>query len=160
MRDRIKALLDKYNINQTEFCNKTGIKKSALSHIMSPNGRGGNLSENNLNRILSVFTDVSRVWLLNGKGSMLGTSYVSGEQLSISFDEPINREATLSVKNSEPIVSEVIEKKSKDIPKSTYAKKQIPDIVDSIVKDSKDRRIERIVIFYSDGTFTNHVPQE
>ena len=35
--DRIRELLDYYKINQTEFCKKTGINKSALSNYLSGN---------------------------------------------------------------------------------------------------------------------------
>lgn len=59
-KDRIKELMDLYQINQTEFCRKTGIQKSALSNYL--NGER-TPRQDALKKIADAFS-ISPAWLL------------------------------------------------------------------------------------------------
>lgn len=56
------------NISKYEFYQKTGISNGILSQ---KNG----LSEDNILKFLSYFTDINPEWLLTGKGEMLKGGY-------------------------------------------------------------------------------------
>lgn len=169
MKDRIRTILDKYQINQTEFCNKTGIKKSALSHIMSKNGRGGSLSEFNIDKIIKAFPNVNKTWLVTGRGTIDDINKY--EQTSMLL-YPDNEEEIRNIVKENDIKTSHFERSDK--PKDTiimdfedeqftHDAKNREEYRDSITinkQKEKDKKIERIVIFYNDGTFTNHIPQE
>lgn len=58
--DRIRQLLKHFQINQTEFCKKTGINKSALSNYLSGNRLP---RQDQLYKIADAF-DISAAWLM------------------------------------------------------------------------------------------------
>ena len=58
--DRIRQLLDHFQINQTEFCKKTGINKSALSNYLSGNRLP---RQDQLYKIADSF-EISAAWLM------------------------------------------------------------------------------------------------
>lgn len=159
MRERIKLILDNYNINQTEFCNRTGIKKSALSHIMSKNGRGGSLSDKAVEKILNAFPNVNRTWLMTGDGKMSDINEYEQTTLNLFTDtdetdddnmpEHVEeKKVHLNARSSKPKTERV----HNELPVSNTETQQTQNTI--------ARKIERIVIFYTDGTFSDYSPLE
>lgn len=161
MRDRIKAILEYLDINQTELCKRTGISKSSLSHIMSPNGRGGSFA-NNIEKILQAFPEINRNWLTTGHGSMTQIEDFHEKSLIQTLEDIELENNNTSVEESK---SEVKTAYKQHIDKTNIvhdqnnvlSKNEFP-LRESDLKKEEKRKIERIVIFYNDGTFTNHIP--
>ena len=75
-KERILQILDIKHISKYEFYQKTGISNGILSQ---KNG----LSEDNLMKFLSYFTDVSAEWIIRGKGEI----FLQNSENSIKFEE-------------------------------------------------------------------------
>lgn len=72
-KDRIRAILDHYNLSVNEFIAKTKIKTGqAVYDLLS--GKTKSISLSMENKILSCFGDLDRTWLLTGDGEMIKLS--------------------------------------------------------------------------------------
>ncbi len=109
--DRLKKMMEHYQISASMFADKVGVQRSSISHILS--GR----NKPSLDFVLKVtaeFKDVDIKWLLNGIGVF-----------------PI---AEVSAENSIT---------------------PTPSIFD-LENNSHIKKIQRIVVFYADGTFDEY----
>ena len=109
--DRLKKVMEHYQISASIFADKVGVQRSSISHILS--GR----NKPSLDFVLKVtaeFKEVDIKWLLNGIGVF-----------------PITE---VSAKNSIP---------------------PAPSVFD-IENNSPIKKIQRIVVFYADGTFNEY----
>lgn len=106
--ERLKQLMDYYQLSASAFADKIGVRPSAISHLLS--GRNKPSLEFVL-KILDAFKEVDLYWLLNGKGIF---------------------------------------------PKTTGA--PTPSSLDNAIKGKKE--IEKVVIFYKDGTFSPYEPKK
>ena len=77
---KIKAIMQHYGLNQTDFSAKTGIPKTSVSKILSGERTCG---ENVANKILLAFDNINAAWLFEGIGQMLsrdnGCQTISGD---------------------------------------------------------------------------------
>ena len=77
---RIKAIMQHYGLNQTDFSAKTGIPKTSVSKILSGDRTCG---ESVANKILLAFDNINATWLFEGIGQMLsrdnGCQTISGD---------------------------------------------------------------------------------
>ncbi|MBO7544628.1 MAG: helix-turn-helix transcriptional regulator [Bacteroidales bacterium] len=102
MEQRLLAFLKAENISQTDFADRIGISRAAVSHILSGRNKPG---FDIISKIVHQFPTLSAEWLIAGTGKMYRGS----------ADES---------SDSQPITP-------------------LPD-----------KHITRIVVFYSDGTFS------
>ncbi len=108
--NRIKKIIDFYDLSASNFADKIGVQRSSISHIISGRNKP---SLDFILKITSTFDQVDIHWLLNGKGRF---------------------------------------------PKKEESKSNLTT-TPSFVKDEnliKDKNIERIVVFFSDGTFNEY----
>ncbi len=76
VKDRIKAILEYYNLSVNEFVAQTKVKTGqAVYDLLS--GKTKSISQSMEDKILSCFQDIDRVWLLTGEGEMLVNSGIS-----------------------------------------------------------------------------------
>lgn len=71
----MNKLLSFYNLNGKSFSEKIGLERPQAIYDIQ-NGKTKNISVNMANKIISVFPDISRTWLLTGEGEMLKTGTV------------------------------------------------------------------------------------
>lgn len=148
---RLEIILDYYSLNASSFADKIGVQRSSLSHLLSGRNKP---SLDFILKILDVFPDVDLYWILNGKGSF-----------------PKNTEQPHNTKNN---VEQVLKQ---NIPAPPSAEK-IPDNLFSPIiitnsmpqletskienqnrtKNQNDEGIDKIVVFYKNGTFKSYVP--
>ncbi len=76
--ERIKSILDKYQLSASGLADIIGVQRSAISHILSQRNRP---SLEMVARILEKFPNVDADWLLTGKGTM--------DQLMLFNEEPL-----------------------------------------------------------------------
>lgn len=73
VKDRIKAILDYYQLSVNEFVTQTRVKTGqAIYDLLS--GKTKSISQSMEDKILSCFQDVNRAWLLTGEGEMIKPS--------------------------------------------------------------------------------------
>ncbi|EDM44579.1 putative DNA-binding protein [unidentified eubacterium SCB49] len=130
---RIEKILSYYGISATAFAVAISFNRSTISHILS--GRNKPSLEFVL-KIVETYPEVELYWLLNGKGSF-PPSEISNKNISEVKKEPLVKNIT------SPIQEETIVNTTQQTDTSPRA---------------NNSNIDRIVIFYSDGSFKEYLP--
>lgn len=138
---RLEIILEYYNLTASSFADKIGVQRSSMSHLLS--GR----NKPSLDFILKLseeFPEVTLEWILNGKGTFPKDDF-------IPVPTPTPDEKEIETEKNEDLFSTMTEEK-----KVTTEPQQNNIISD----DSKivNHEIERIVVFFRNGTFKNYIP--
>ena len=137
MKTRIEQILTEYNLTPSKFADELGIQRSGMSHILS--GRN-NPSLDLIQKILKRFPEINADWILTGKGNIKGNLK--------PIESPIDLFAT-----SLPIQTKIErpEIESASINVEPESKR---------IFSSLDKKVERIIIFYTDRTFKEYKSEE
>ena len=138
---RLEHLLDYYDMSASLFADKLGVQRSGLSHLLSGRNKP---SLDFVLKIIDNFPEVDLYWLLNGKGSFPKNS-----------EEEKKQTATPTLQKHEEAGNESRDLFSVNEEKSN-AGENTADINQQVYSTSN---IEKIVIFYKDGTFKDYKPQ-
>ncbi len=122
---RLTKVIDYYGLSASAFADKLGVQRSSISHILSGRNKP---SLEFVMKILGSFPEVELYWLLNGKGSF--PKITSAENLSTPTSTSHPKIEQQSTQSSFPLD----EKVGATIP-------------------ANGKIIDKIVIFYTDGTF-------
>ncbi|MCB4797642.1 helix-turn-helix domain-containing protein [Neotamlana laminarinivorans] len=126
---RLQIIIDYYGESASSFAQKIGVQRSSISHILS--GR----NKPSLDFVLKIFDNYPEVdlyWLFNGKGEF--PKKTISKELNIQ-----------NVEQNNDLFSTRFDEKEAEI------KTDQPNL-----NKINNKRINRIVIFYSDGTFENY----
>ena len=144
---RLEIILDYYSLNASSFADKIGVQRSSLSHLLSGRNKP---SLDFILKILEVFPDVDLYWILNGKGtfpknsdSLHKTENSVQQAVKQNIPTPSNPETI-----SENLFSEI---KTPALETNKIENKNTS-------KESYSNEIDKIVIFYKNGTFKSYVP--
>ena len=160
MKERLERILRRYKLNQKEFAKKVGINKSTLSHIFSKNGRGGNLSQSTLEKIVYTFPDINMNWLRDGMGEMLRSNAAMVSQTTIDFNDKQVREPVKAA-IEEPFVNNESEQKAVENGIDNETEHSNIERLNKLpLQEFNEKKIRRIVIFYTDNTFTDYLPEK
>ena len=178
MNDRIHLILKTKNISASKFADEIGVQRSGISHILS--GRN-NPSLDFIQKILKRFPDISSEWIISGKGSMY-----KNPDLFSSVEEQKSRKNIESenIFNSNEDIKEKNENTFKDnenietdeliqgnIPPSLKQKDHVKREAQpipvrkeersshGIVMKAGGKKVEKIIIFYSDKSFIEYTPE-
>ena len=148
---RLEIILDYYSLNASSFADKIGVQRSSLSHLLSGRNKP---SLDFILKILEVFPDVDLYWILNGKGTF-----------------PKNSEPSYKIENSnKQVAKQIIPTPSnyETISENLYSEIKTQPIIPALEtnniqdlnsrKDSDSSEIDKIVIFYKNGTFKSYFP--
>lgn len=137
LSEKIKQILDQKNISPSLFADEIGIQRSSVSHILAGRNKP---SLDIVQKIVKRFPELGVNWILDD------------EALPDSFSD---------IQHSKPV-----DKRSENIPKRTGTssreldKKSQPESIPvqknvegRISANSENKQVERVLIFYSDGTF-------
>lgn len=133
MIERILKIMAYKNLNASQFAEKIGIQRAAISHIL--NGRN-NVSLDVFKKILERYPDINAYWLLFGKGEMRCTNATNG--------------------NEKEIFPQVTIEKVIESQKSTLTPEAPPET--SVITVPKN--VHKIIVFYSDETFETFVSEK
>lgn len=146
---RLEILLDYYSINASSFADKIGVQRSSLSHLLSGRNKP---SLDFILKILEVFPEVDLYWILNGKGEFPKKS--NGNNIQIESQKEITAPTpTFKKETAENLFSEI----EKPFEKNPPEEKKIFENT-SMPFSSNQNEIDKIVIFYKNGTFKNYNP--
>lgn len=148
---RLEIILEYYSLNASSFADKIGVQRSSLSHLLSGRNKP---SLDFILKILEVFPDVDLYWILNGKGNFPKNSEL--------FDKTENNVEQVVKQNvPTPLNTEII-------PENLFSEIKIPNPIPALetkkienqnsAKESNSDAIDKIVIFYKNGTFKSYVP--
>lgn len=178
---KIELLIQKKQMSSSQFADKIGIPRSSISHILSGRNKP---SLDVVQKILSNFPEISAEELLFEDQSLkiLNASsissldptkskedFVSGTLFDPKFIEPLesdkkNHPESVTV---QPILRRQKESQEKSVTQPNHQLKALDSIAKSsqinefnefvhLKKDQSHlaKQIERVIIFYSDGTFS------
>lgn len=137
MIERIRKLITSKNINAAQFADQIGVQRSSISHVLSGRNKP---SLEFIQKILKTYSDVDSDWLISGKGNI----HQSKDSRSSLFDVSANKEANVDEIGKMRPEALNQEKKAKQI--------GITDL------STKDKSIERVIIFYKNGKFIDYSP--
>ncbi|CAN1500485.1 Cro/C1-type helix-turn-helix domain [Flavobacteriaceae bacterium] len=148
---RLEILLDYYSLNASAFADKIGVQRSSLSHLLSGRNKP---SLDFILKILEVFPDVDLYWILNGKGNF-----------------PKNSDGNRTGIIAEKIISAPTPIPQNQIAENLFSPAAIPVVknplenIKTILNENttistSSNEIDKIVIFYKNGTFKDYKPSE
>ena len=129
---RLRLLLENERLTSSQFAKIVGYMPSSISHILSGRNKPG---FDFIKEILKKFDNINPEWLILGRGEIYKTTE---KVIDNSKDSAIRESITTSKVESEP--------------DSHY-------VTDVKVK-SDGKVIVKVLIFYSDKTFTEYIPSE
>ena len=156
MIDRIKLILKEYRLQSSGFAEKISVSRGTVSHILSGRNKP---STDTIDKILNAFPDISKSWFRDGEGPMftnkniqiIQTSQTNQRQLDL-FKEKQIIESTNNLQESEyPL------KKEAKAPENTNISTVIQNVNPS---NNITKKIDKIIIFFSDKTFTTFISEE
>jgi len=153
---RLEILLDYYGLSASGFADKIGVQRSSLSHLLSGRNKP---SLDFILKIIEVFPEVDLYWILNGKGN-----FPKSEQI----EKPVSILTPTSTLFSDSKIEDVKSDNQPDLfsAEPTVEKKRVFENPEEkfsntrnfeIPKNNSD--IDRIVVFYKNGTFKNYLPE-
>ena len=125
---RLEKILEYYNITATAFAEEIDFNRSTISHLMSGRNKP---SLEFVMKVLQKFPEVEMNWLLFGKGSFPS---VKKNEVPITANKQIKNEKSIDLFSEQNLSSEKI----------------------NTTKNNVGKSIERIVVFYKDGTFNSY----
>jgi transcriptional regulator with XRE-family HTH domain len=157
---RIKELIDHTGLTNKDFAESVSTNAAIISHILS--GRN-NPSLKLVQQITNVYTNVNLDYLLNGNGSLLLTEPKTSKINQVSPLDPAIR--TVQTPQGAPLPSKV----NKDEASGTNTESQNarvnrkPELTNvysnvNLSEPSKNEKIERVIIFYSDKSMEEYRP--
>ncbi|MGJ8666126.1 MAG: helix-turn-helix domain-containing protein [Patiriisocius sp.] len=143
---RLQKILDYYGVSATAFSEMISFNRSTISHLLSGRNKP---SLEFVMKVLEAYPEVELYWLLNGKGTFPSTQKTETSKISEAFQKQENQK------------SEGIEKIEND-EKQKFHQEHISEVAKQktlsevpISEKSKNKsEIDRIIIFYKDGTFS------
>jgi transcriptional regulator with XRE-family HTH domain len=152
MEDRLVALLKSEGINPTRFAERIGVQRSSMSHILSGRNKP---SFDFIVKILDSFPSVNPDWLLRGKGLMYKDDVPQQPSLfsplSASRNDQPSDVSLRNASNHGDTNDAATNKNSSDASLSASTNEKIVDSTDS-------KKIEKILILYSDKSFSYYNP--
>ena len=151
-KDKIEKIMQIEGLNSAQFAAEIGIQGSTLSHIL--NGRN-NPSLDVLKKILNRFRTINPEWLILDAGTMYRQEKHS--QARTLFDDTVETISNTDdyapkiSSNNEPR-ADTIQKKNEPIDSKLIISGQI-DNLEAINPNSVSKRVNRIIVYYSDNTF-------
>lgn len=143
MKDRIKQIIEREKLSSKEFANLCDIQVSNVSHLLSGRSKP---SLDTIQKILTAFPTLNTDWLMTGKMPMYKHEKLSqsglfdlfpAEESNIQISEPQNR---VNVAQKPPHIAE-----NQVVTTNT--------IVKEVVKEIPPKKIQRIVVYYTDNTY-------
>lgn len=133
--ERIKELMDTHELSAAAFSDRIGVQRSSISHILSERNKP---SLDFVLKILNAFPTVSSDWLLMGQ-QQHETLFTKTEPAT-NPSAPSNASVLTPLKNeAAPSVQTTANQVTTDLPSPS------------------NRDVERVVVFYTDGTCSTYL---
>ncbi|WP_291103827.1 MULTISPECIES: helix-turn-helix domain-containing protein [unclassified Flavobacterium] len=150
---RLEIILDYYSLNASSFADKIGVQRSSLSHLLSGRNKP---SLDFILKIIEVFPEVDLYWILNGKGNFPKSENKSDATIVTPTPTINNQTLENKIENQPDLFSEELPSK-KNRAEENFAN-TIPNTQNSAIQKNSSE-IDRIVIFYKNGTFKHYSPE-
>ncbi len=173
MNSRLLQFLNAENITQAQFAASIGVARASISHIISGRNKP---SYEFISAMMKQYPQLNPEWLILGKGRMYNDSNRPLQQATDSigddllfptdYDSPASAAVQPEVQ-MKPVPSRMNSKifqdganlESKATPETKHEPEQEPlsqhhdTSATSVVKQTPERRVSKIIVFFDDGTF-------
>jgi transcriptional regulator with XRE-family HTH domain len=149
---RMQILMDYYNISASAFADRLTVQRSSLSHLMSGRNKP---SLDFIMRITEAYPDADLYWLLYGKGEFPKSSLQSQPGESFQPQPQFSAATANAVMENEPYLFSGEEEQPGLQSQSQFSE---PQQLKTEAATENLNEIERIVVFYKNGTFKNYNP--
>jgi len=154
MKNRIQKVLDESGLSASKFADKIGVPRSGLSHVLSGRNKP---SLDYVVKILDAFPDINPNWLIRGIGSEMKMDVEqasSDSNIYPNTDSQLNNSLAKVNKKmggqADKLVGHIIKDAQEASEEPSNAKSKA---------NSKTPIVERIVYFYTDGSFKEYRPK-
>lgn len=120
---RLHSIMEYHDLSAASFADRIDVGRSSISHLLSGRNKP---SLDFVMKIVAAFPEVELYWLLNGKGSFPKEGNLNPSPAPSRIEPLPNRQADLFSESPGEIVKRM---------------------------EAGKRQIQKIVIFYSDGSF-------
>ena len=151
---RLEKLLEYYNLSASAFADKIDVQRSSISHLLSGRNKP---SLDFVLKVVEEFPDVDLYWILNGKGSFPKEEEKKAEEKKTTHtptNENLKEKIGTEEKNN--LFSDI------DNPQNTRIFENFSDQesnTQNLDPKKNNSDIDRIVVFYKNGTFKNYTPE-
>lgn len=167
INDKIKQILIDKNLTPSYFADEIGVQRSSISHILSGRNRP---SFDIIQKIIRRFPELGYEWIMEEEsqfanqtipaGAGYGTNRSVGRPQSIERSERFTTGGIVSPQpQSQGIRSQRTEIPPVSLPPQVEAgspSDSQPGVNPS--SDKSEKKVERILIFYTDGSFREYTP--
>ncbi|WP_232073873.1 helix-turn-helix transcriptional regulator [Spirosoma aureum] len=159
INDKIKQILIDKNLSPSYFADEIGVQRSSISHILSGRNRP---SFDIIQKIIRRFPELGYEWIMEEDNqNHLNQSVPSGYS-DRGIPRPSNQDRSERFSTNTPYSTPppiTIRSQRNEIPPSIPAPVLTPDGGDyAPVPATTDKKVERILIFYTDGSFREYTP--
>ncbi|MEX2485694.1 MAG: helix-turn-helix transcriptional regulator [Brumimicrobium sp.] len=130
IQERLQMIMKSNNLTAAAFADKVGVQRSSISHVMSGRNKP---SLDFIQKTLKCFPSVDGDWLVTGRD-------VKENERKEEGNAPNNKSSSGRLNNPKQIID--------DEEQATYS------------TSTKSKVIDRIMVFYSDGTFEEMLPKQ
>ncbi|TDQ25537.1 helix-turn-helix domain-containing protein [Tenacibaculum caenipelagi] len=138
MIERLKQILDYYNLSASNFADKIDVPRSSISHLLSGRNKP---SLDFIIKVETAFDEVDLNWLVYGKGSFPPNTKSQEKEINIEKNE------APSLFTENPVFDQEPEKKSNTQFSESHSKQK---------ESVAFREIKNILVLYDDGTFEDY----
>jgi len=171
---RLKMFLEQTGISNSQFADTCDIPRPTLSQLL--NGRNKKVSDEVIGKIHRSYPSLNIMWLMFGDGEMLvtGNEQPRGDDHAGSaeggdedrFDDPVQR--AISFDDDEPRNYRPASRPSQRMATASTMTETIQNIMRSTAAGrpaqrgggTNDRRVVKMLVFYSDGRFEEFGPTQ
>ncbi len=153
---RLETIFEYYGLSASGFADKIGVQRSSLSHLLSGRNKP---SLDFIMKIAEVFPEVDLYWILNGKGNFPKSDSIEKEVLISDLTPSLfseNKAEEVKSENQPDLFST----------EPTVEKNRVNETSEENFSNTrnfetlkKDSDIDRIVVFYKNGTFKHYLPE-
>lgn len=166
INDKIKQILIDKNLTPSYFADEIGVQRSSISHILSGRNRP---SFDIIQKIIRRFPELGYEWIMEEDNQMGGQSVPTGYgnrgvNRPMSEQQRPDRYNSGQVAISSPAQSTGIRSQRNEIPAAHYPVQQPPAELSGMTEPpvssnlTTEKKVERILIFYTDGSFREYTP--
>jgi len=139
MLTRVAQLIKSKKMTASEFADVIGVQRSSVSHVLSGRNKP---SLDFVKKILEAFPEVDADWLISAKGKMFLDDGYRDDSTTVELQTSMDLDTDTAEQTLRGKENKAVDKKRAGSKRLTTGSKSI----------------ERIVLFYSDGTFTEFTP--
>jgi len=160
LSEKIELLIKRKQLSASQFADKLGIPRSSISHILSGRNKP---SLDVVQKILRVFPEITAEDLLfedRTLGSVTIAKEINQAPSTPSLFDPILPTPSESAKNNSPEQT-IVQSNLRRTKESNNSERNsnVPASASVVNPPYLEKKIERVLIFYSDGTFSESRPQ-